>query len=230
MATDKKGFILYADQNELFNQLSNEKAGELIKHIFKYVNDDNPISEDLVINLAFTPIKQQLKRDLNKWSNIREKRSLAGKASAEAKRLKKKQTSTNSTSVDSVQQTSTKSTVNDNVNVNVNVNDNVKEVYNTTAKADVIDFDSLIKFFNKVFNKKSRIIPTKVKTAYKERIKDGFTKEDISRAMINAKNSTYHKDLKYVHCTLEFFSRADKIDKFASQGEIIKPKYIPTIS
>jgi hypothetical protein len=53
MAKDKKGFILYADQKALFDQLPNEKAGELIKFIFSYVNDENPISEDLIINLAY---------------------------------------------------------------------------------------------------------------------------------------------------------------------------------
>ena len=78
MATDKKGFILYADQKELFDQLPNEKAGELIKHIFSYVNDDNPVTEDLLINLAFTPIKQQLKRDLQKFEEVKLKRSEAG--------------------------------------------------------------------------------------------------------------------------------------------------------
>jgi len=30
MAQEKKGFILYADQKALFEQLPNEKAGELI--------------------------------------------------------------------------------------------------------------------------------------------------------------------------------------------------------
>jgi len=129
MAKDKKGFILYADQKELFDQLPNEKAGELIKHIFAYVNDEQPITEDLLINLAFTPIKQQFKRDLEKWETTREGRSKAGKASAEARKNKKQQESTNSTNVKSVQQNSTNPTVNDNVNVTVNdkvkVNDKV---------------------------------------------------------------------------------------------------------
>lgn len=125
MAENKKGFILYADQKELFQQLPNEKAGELIKHIFSYVNDEDPQTDDLIIKMAFTPIKQQFKRDLAKWEETRSKRSAAGKASAEARRNKKQQSLTNSTSVKSVQHTSTKSTVND--NVNVKVNDNVKE-------------------------------------------------------------------------------------------------------
>jgi len=82
MAKDKKGFILYADQKALFDQLPNDKAGELIKFIFSYVNDENPITEDIIINLAFTPIKQQLKRDLKKFEEIKEKRSEAGKVGA----------------------------------------------------------------------------------------------------------------------------------------------------
>ena len=124
MAQDKKGFILYADQKELFQQLPDAKAGELIKHIFQYVNDENPISDDLIINLAFTPIKQQLKRDLLKFEEAKKQRSEAGKRSAALR--KEQRSSTNPTSVES---RSTKSTVtvNDKVKVNVNVKDTVKE-------------------------------------------------------------------------------------------------------
>ena len=126
MAKDKKSFILYADQKELFQQLPNDKAGELIKFIFSYVNDDNPTTEDLVIKMAFTPIKQQFIRDLEKWKKTKEGRSIAGKASAEARRNKKEQSLTNSTNVKEVQQVLTNST--DNVNVNVNDNVNVNEI------------------------------------------------------------------------------------------------------
>ena len=130
MAEDKKGFILYADQIDLFTQLPNDKAGELIKHIFAYVNDEDPQTDDLLINIAFTPIKKQFKRDLEKWETTREGRSKAGKASAEARRLKKEQDSTNLTNVKSVEQISTNPTVKDNVTVTVNVNDKVTNTIN----------------------------------------------------------------------------------------------------
>ena len=78
MATDKKGFILYADQKETFDQLSSEKAGDLIKFIFAYVNDEDPKTDDPFVNLAFTPIRQQLKRDLEKWAGTKEAKSLSG--------------------------------------------------------------------------------------------------------------------------------------------------------
>ena len=83
MAENKKGFILYADQKELFSQLPDEIAGKLIKHIMAYVNDENPISDDILINIAFTPIKLQLKRDLVKFEETKASRSVAGKIGAE---------------------------------------------------------------------------------------------------------------------------------------------------
>lgn len=82
MAKDKKSFILYVDQKDLWNKLPDEIAGKLIKHIYSYVSDENPISDDLMIEIAFEPIKQQLKRDLKLFEEKRVKRSEAGIAGA----------------------------------------------------------------------------------------------------------------------------------------------------
>lgn len=122
MADSKKGFVLYADQRSIVDMLPNEKAGELLKHIFAYVNDENPISSDPLVNLAFEPIKLQLKRDLKRWEDTRSQRSKAGQISAEKRKQQNQQMLTH---VESVEQTSTKSTVIDNVNVKVNVIDNI---------------------------------------------------------------------------------------------------------
>jgi hypothetical protein len=120
MAKDKKGFILYADQKAIFEQLPNDKAGELIKFIFSYVNDENPQTDDLIIKLGFTPIQQQLKRDLVKYEETKEKRSEAGKAGAN----KRWQTIANdSKRINDIAK------IADNVNVNVKdkVIDNIEE-------------------------------------------------------------------------------------------------------
>lgn len=126
MAQDKKSIIVYADWLPQFEQLSDEEAGKLIKHFFRYVNDLNPEPPDRLTQIAFEPLKQSLKRDLKKWEKVIEKRSQAGKASAEARKKAKEkdeQNSTNSTHVESVQHNPTNSTVNDNGNVTVSVND-----------------------------------------------------------------------------------------------------------
>jgi len=150
MAENKKSFVLYSDSQGLVNQLPDDVAGRLLKHIYAYVNDENPISNELLLNIAFEPIKMQLKRDLVKWEQTLEGRSKAGKASAEAKRLSKlkEQNSTNSTNVDFVQQNSTNSTVSE--NVNVSVNDSVNEIKENIEALPVFSFyHSLIKYGGK---------------------------------------------------------------------------------
>lgn len=79
MAENKKSFILYCDLIHTVNKLPNDKAGELFKHILSYVNDENPHTEDLIIQIAFEPVKLQLKRDLVKWENYIEKQRQNGK-------------------------------------------------------------------------------------------------------------------------------------------------------
>lgn len=130
MADGKKSFVLYADLIHTVEKMPDEIAGKLVKHILAYVNDRNPVSDDLLLNLVFEPIKQQMKRDLDKWEEIREKRIQAGIASAEAKKERASLANISQqvlTPVQSVQQTSTLSTVNVNGTVTVNGNGTVKE-------------------------------------------------------------------------------------------------------
>lgn len=117
MAEDKNSFLFYTEWIETFEALEDDEAGKLIKHLLRYVNDQNPECDSKIINIAFTPIKQTLKRDLKKWESIVSKRSEAGKQSAINKA---KQKATKPTSVESVKTNSTKSTVSENVSVNVN--------------------------------------------------------------------------------------------------------------
>jgi hypothetical protein len=138
MAEAKKGFILYADLLTVVEKLVLEDrknktnySGELFYHILQYVNDDDPIPINFIIDMSFEPIKLQLKRDLDKWEETRGKRSDAGKKSAESRRLKREQALTNLTSVKSVEQTLTNPTVNDNGNVSVTVNDKVNVIKKT---------------------------------------------------------------------------------------------------
>lgn len=116
MAENKKSFLLYVDQISLFETLTDEEAGKLIKHIFRYVNDLNPEIPDRITQIGFEPIKYQLKRDLIKYKEKIEQSSEAGKASAEARRVKKlKELQQNSTGVNGRSNNPTDSTVKDTV-------------------------------------------------------------------------------------------------------------------
>jgi len=78
MAENKKSFLLYCDSYSMVKQLPDDVAGRLLKHIFAYVNDENPVTDELLINIAFEPIKQQLKRDLIKYNEFVKKQSING--------------------------------------------------------------------------------------------------------------------------------------------------------
>ena len=152
MAEDKKGFVLYADLIHTVKHLPNETAGLLFKHILAYVNDLNPESDDLLVNISFEPVKQQLKRDLQKYEVKREKWSEAGKASALKKKLLKEENSTDSTNVENVKKNSTFSTVKDTVTVTV------KDTVTVINKKDSIDerklkFSTLLNPFLDKFGK-----------------------------------------------------------------------------
>ena len=195
MAKDKKSFILYVDQKDLFNKLPDEIAGKLIKHIYSYVNDENPNSDDLIVEIAFEPIKQQLKRDLKLFEEKRVKRSEAGLAGAN----KRWQTIANDGKrINGIAK----------IAVNVNVNDN--DIYN-------IDYQALLDFVNTTFGRSFKVVTDKIKRSYKKLLKDGYKKEDIINAMKNCKENSYHKENNYQYCTLEFFSRAETIDKYADR-------------
>lgn len=186
MAENKTSFVLYSDSKSIIDLLTNEQAGLLLKTLFAYVNDENP-TIDNSIALVFEMIKLQLKRDLKKWEKTKEVRSLAGKASAEAKRLAKlnEQNITNSTNVDFVQQTSTKSTVSD----SVSVNDSVSEIENINTPTSFSFFNSLVslgankKFANEWIKVRKTKRLTNTETAFNKFIvqveESGYTLNEV---------------------------------------------------
>jgi hypothetical protein len=127
MADNKKSILVYADWIDKFEELEDDEAGRLIKHFFRYVNDQNPEYPDRTTKLMFIDIKNTLKRDLGKWEEKSPQRSekarVAGLASAEARKLKKQLDSTNELQVEL---NPTKSTV----SVSVSVSDTVSESVN----------------------------------------------------------------------------------------------------
>ena len=214
MAENKKSFVLYADLIKSIEHLTYEEKGILLTHLLEYVNDMNPILTDRLILTAWNPIELQLKRDLKKYEEVKAKRSIAGKRSAELRALKNdEQNSTNSTSVESVQQCSTNPTDND----NDNVTDNVNVINNNN-----INFDKLLSFLNSKTDRNFKVINKTVKGKYLARLKDGYSKQDILDAISNSIKSDYHKGENFKYLTPEFFSRSETLDKYSNVNN--KPK------
>jgi uncharacterized phage protein (TIGR02220 family) len=93
-----------------------------------------------------------------------------------------------------------------------NVNKNIK------SDEDEIDFSSLLKWFNSITGKNLKVVNEKTKKQFLARMKDGYSKSDITRAIKNCFEDDFHKaNPKYL--TLEFISRPDKFEKYACSEE-----------
>jgi hypothetical protein len=123
MADGKKTFIFYSDWINMVREMPNQDAGELLKHILSYVNDENPETKNLLVKMAFGHMKPMLKSDLDKWDRQLKKYSEMGKASAEKRKKQHKSTRVEPT----LTRVKPMNTVNENVNVNDNVNVNVNK-------------------------------------------------------------------------------------------------------
>lgn len=141
MADGKKSFILYCDLLHTVELLDDTLAGKLMKHLLRYVNDLEPKTEDMLLKIAFEPIKHQLKRDLKDWESTREKRVSAGHKggvkSGKSRRSKQKEANASKTKqTKQTKQRQANEAVNVTVNVNDTVNGTVKKNTNPKGKLD----------------------------------------------------------------------------------------------
>ena len=82
----KKSFILHLDSLDVFDDLNNQEAGELIKTIIKYqrlkhdgITFDLSEIDNTLIRVAFKPFKAQFDRDYEKYLSIVERNKSNGK-------------------------------------------------------------------------------------------------------------------------------------------------------
>lgn len=125
----RDSFVLYTKIREMVVKLTDEQKGILFQAILDFETDNEVSIDDPVIDMAFIPIRQDLEANNEKWENIRNARSEAGKRSGEVR----KQKETNQTSVNFVQ---TKMNKKEQIGTNptVYVNDNVKDLNLSCAK------------------------------------------------------------------------------------------------
>lgn len=191
MAENKKSFVAYTDWGDIFDELSNEEAGILVKHLFDYVRDKKPDPKDKLTKMMFIQIKSTLKRDLLKFEKIKVKRSIAGKLSAKKREKEKQQASTNPTSVESVKQTSTNPTVSDSVNVS-----DSDIINNNKYKIDVIDDIQFMEVTCMQTNQNATQILKLLNTFEKHLIQIGENKKNLSEFKIHFSNWLRKQDLK----------------------------------
>jgi len=139
---DKKSFIAYCDWMEVFDALPDEQAGKLIKHLFAYVNDLDPKTDDPIVKLTFIPIKQSLKRDLSKYETYIQKQRNNGAKGGRPPKMEKPKEPTGLLENPTEPKKADSVSVNVSVSDTVNVNDNV-----TKTHSELKDLPTRINYF-----------------------------------------------------------------------------------
>ena len=131
----KDSFILYTEQKEVINKLSDEQAGKLIKAIYEYVETEKMPELDPLLDIVIIPFKQNLDRNKEKYNKISEIRAKAGAKGGKQKKQKQTKES----------KCNDNDNVNENDNENVNVNDNDNE---NVSDSCVDGLQEIINFYN----------------------------------------------------------------------------------
>lgn len=214
MAQGKKSFIAYSDWKDVFDELPNEDAGALIKHIFAYVNDENPTTDSVLIKAVFANIKTTLKRDLDKWESQVKQRVEAGKKSAEQRMLNKlDERERNPTSVEIRQRNPT---VSDNVSVS-DIIDN---------KLSIIDCEKITNALNNSFRKDFKKMTRFEKQLFEDKLNIGYTLDDFLTTIENLKNDTFAKGLNYRYITTEYICDLKTLQQYSKISTIEKDTYV----
>ncbi len=209
MAEGKNKIIIYKDWIDLFEELTDDEAGKLIKHFFRYVNDKNPTDEDRTTKLSFIPIKATLKRDLKRWEETQNRNRNNGLKGGRPKNKETEEKPKNPVGYSETQPNPKKGD---------SVSDSVSDSNNTSDSIEKIDWDMFIVVFNKIFGTKAKVINDDTKRKFKARIKSGWTKDEIKNAMLVVQKDKFHIDNNFKYVTLEYFSRDKTLQLYANKN------------
>jgi len=175
---------------------------EVEKMIHSLIDDCEILKSD---NDCF--YSERVLHNMEKRASVIEKRSLAGKKSAEKRALLSTRVEQNTNGVEQKP---------------------TKEIKENKSKSNKIEFDKLLVFFNDTFGKKCRVFSASVKQKYNARVSDGYTTMEIAKAMSVCKSDDFHKQNNFKYCTLEYFARPKTLDQYAYGESKQSNKYTPT--
>ncbi len=218
----KEGFLLFIEQKALFEKMTNEQAGILIKAIYEYEDTGKVPELEFGLDMAFTTIKTTLDKNRLKYEEVSKKRSAAARS-----RNKNKQKEQMQANVDF----DSKSNCIDNEYECDNEYDSDYYHYNDEIKNNEDDscVDDPIEFFKKNFNDNNNL------SDYQKDELNAFSKnignELVLYAMkkcvnYNATNLQYLKSIinNWQKSKVTTVEEAEKIDQEFQKKKNLTPK------
>ena len=91
-----------------------------------------------------------------------------------------------------------------------------KDNKSSVSSADMGEAAQILEFFKEIFGKeRTRVMSKRVVNRYKRLLKS-YSMQEIREAMEKASKDDFHIETGYKHCTLEYFSRDEQMDKWVS--------------
>lgn len=232
----KDNFLLKKSHQEIFNELSKEEAGELIKGIFQYVNTgESGLSG--VLNAVFIPIKNFIDENEKKYQVICERNKQNGLNGGRPKREEKEENPKNPVGYSGLENETQKTQMvilgqNPHISyITNNIDNNLEEIgYGEEKPLLVTDkagslveiTKKIIEHLNTTTGAKFRSSSKATQSKIKARLNEGYTLNDFIVVIDKKYNEWKNTEFEKYLCPETLFGT--KFEKYLNQREIKKNK------
>lgn len=232
----KDNFLLKKSHQEIFNELSKEEAGELIKGIFQYVNTgESGLSG--VLNAVFIPIKNFIDENEKKYQVICERNKQNGLNGGRPKREEKEENPKNPVGYSGLENETQKTQMvilgqNPHISyITNNIDNNLEEIGYGEEKPLLVTDEAgslveitkkIIEHLNTTTGAKFRSSSKATQSKIKARLNEGYTLNDFIVVIDKKYNEWKNTEFEKYLCPETLFGT--KFEKYLNQREIKKNK------
>lgn len=230
----KDNFLLKKSHQEIFNELSKEEAGELIKGIFQYVNTgESGLSG--VLNAVFIPIKNFIDENEKKYQVICERNKQNGLNGGRPKREEKEENPKNPVGYSGLENETQKTQMvilgqNPHISyITNNIDNNLEEIGYGEEKPLLVTGEAgslveitkkIIEHLNTTTGAKFRSSSKATQSKIKARLNEGYTLNDFIVVIDKKYNEWKNTEFEKYLCPETLFGT--KFEKYLNQREIKK--------
>lgn len=213
----KNSFLLYIDYKEHIDLLTDEQAGTLLKGIFYYITGNGEPQLDTVTKMAFSFIKQNLKRDHNKYESIVERNVNNGKKGGRPKNPDKESKTQKTQWVNSKPKKA-------DIDIGIDIDNDIDidtDIKDKVPSSDRFPIKQVVDYLNEKVGKAYKGTAYKTRLLIKTRANEGYVVDDFKRVIDKKAAEWLGTELeKYLRPETLFGS---KFDRYLQQDDVVAP-------
>lgn len=220
----KDNFLLKKSQQEVFNELSNEEAGKLIKGIFRYANTGDS-GLDGYLKIIFIPIKTEIDKNEERYEEVCKKNRENGKLGGRPKKDKEeeenreviKETEENRVVFEETEE-NPKNPINHN---HTHISPSSITNQNQLSNNNLDDIKQIVDYLNLKTKSKFKYSSKTTQTKIKARLNEGYTLDDFI-VVIDKKTDEWLEDSEFSKYLCPETLFGTKFEKYLNQKVIKK--------